>query len=215
MRRIEPPSSFGECPVIAVLRGCKAEQYDRVINVLKQEGIRAIELTLSTPGTLERLEELYEFDLDLGVGTITTVEEAQMAIERGASFLVTPVMITSVVELGLRFNVPVFPGGLTPTELHAGWVAGATAVKVFPAETVGPAYGQHLRGPFPDLQFVPSGGVSLASIPDWLGAGAMAVSIGGPLVGDSIKGGDLDALRSRARSVVAATTIDGAAAWPR
>jgi 2-dehydro-3-deoxyphosphogluconate aldolase/(4S)-4-hydroxy-2-oxoglutarate aldolase len=115
-------------------------------------------------------------------------------------------MNLSVVKLAVERQTAVFPGGLTPTELAAGWEAGATAVKIFPAETVGPAYLKHLRGPFPDLQAVPSGGVDLDATREWLAAGAAAVSIGGPLLGDALKGGDPSALRERCRAIHAVVT---------
>ena len=109
-----------------------------------------------------------------------------------------------VIKLAVERQVAVFPGGLTPTELAAGWNAGATAVKIFPAQTVGAGYLKHLRGPFPDLEAIPSGGVDLDATREWLEAGAVAVSIGGPLLGDALKGGDLGALRNRCRAVRAA-----------
>ena len=141
-------------------------------------------------------------DVEIGLGTITTVDEAQRAIDAGARYLVTPITKLDVVELAVRNGMPVFPGGLTPTELFSAWEAGATAVKIFPAETVGPQYGSHLRGPFPELQFVPSGGITLADIPLWLHAGAAAVSLGGPLIGDALKGGSLTELAERCRVAV-------------
>src|SRR5215208_1751796 len=119
----------------------------------------------------------------------------------GAQYLVTPTMTLPVVDLAVRRKIAVFPGGLTPTELVAGWDAGATAVKIFPAETVGPAYLRHLRGPFPDLEAIPSGGVDLDATREWLAAGAVAVSIGGPLLRDALKGGNLSELRNRCRAV--------------
>jgi 2-dehydro-3-deoxyphosphogluconate aldolase / (4S)-4-hydroxy-2-oxoglutarate aldolase len=144
----------------------------------------------------------------LGVGTVLSESEAQRAIESGARFLVTPTMNLPVIKLAVERQIAVFPGGLTPTELAAGWDAGATAVKIFPAETVGAGYLKHLRGPFPDLEAIPSGGVDLDATRAWLAAGAAAVSIGGPLLGDALKGGELSALRDRCRAVravVAAT----------
>jgi 2-dehydro-3-deoxyphosphogluconate aldolase/(4S)-4-hydroxy-2-oxoglutarate aldolase len=95
-------------------------------------------------------------------------------------------------------GVAIYPGGLTPTELFDGWAAGATAVKVFPASVVGPGYVSMLRGPFPDIQVVPSGGVDIDEAAAWVKAGALAVSLGGPLLGDAFKGGDLRRLAERA-----------------
>jgi 2-dehydro-3-deoxyphosphogluconate aldolase/(4S)-4-hydroxy-2-oxoglutarate aldolase len=191
-------------PIIAVLRASAASDYDPVVDVLAENGVRSIELTLSTPGTFEHLPALLKRlgdDVEVGIGTIVTVGQAEFAIAAGAHYLVTPIVNLDVIALAVREGIPVFPGGLTPTELYGAWAAGATAVKIFPAETVGPQYGSHLRGPFPDLEFVPSGGIGLDDIPRWLNAGALAVSLGGPLVGDALKGGSLAALAERAQRV--------------
>lgn len=196
-------------PVIAVLRASQASDYDAVVDVLAENGVRSIELTLSTPGTFEYLPALLErtgADVEIGIGTIVTAQQAQRAIDAGARYLVTPVVNLEVIALAVAAGVPVFPGGLTPTELFSAWDAGATAVKIFPAETVGPQYGSHLRGPFPELRFVPSGGIGFDDVPAWLAAGATAVSLGGPLIGDALKGGSLDALAERARRVTELAT---------
>ena len=197
--------------VIAVLRTSQVSALAPVCDVLVEEGILSLELTLTTPGLLDALEELvdrYGNSTDVGVGTVVTESEAQRAMDCGAQYLVTPTMNLPVVDLAVRRKIAVFPGGLTPTELVAGWRAGATAVKIFPAETVGAGYLKHLRGPFPDLEAIPSGGVDLDATRAWLAAGAAAVSIGGPLLGDALEGGELSALRDRCRAVravVAAT----------
>jgi len=191
-------------PIIAVLRASAAADYDPVVDTLAESGVRSIELTLSTPGTLEHLPALLGRvgdEVEVGIGTIVTVRQAELAIEAGAHYLVTPIVNLDVIALAVCADLPVFPGGLTPTELHGGWAAGATAVKIFPAQTVGPQFGSHLRGPFPDLEFVPSGGIGLDDIPLWLKAGALAVSLGGPLVGDALTGGSLQALAERAHRV--------------
>ena len=129
-----------------------------VCDVLVEEGILSLELTLTTPGLLDALPELvdrYADTADVGVGTILTESEAQRAMDCGAQYLVTPTMNLPVIKLAVERQVAVFPGGLTPTELAAGWNAGATAVKIFPAQTVGAGYLKHLRGPFPDLEAIP------------------------------------------------------------
>ncbi|WP_227878580.1 bifunctional 4-hydroxy-2-oxoglutarate aldolase/2-dehydro-3-deoxy-phosphogluconate aldolase [Arthrobacter dokdonensis] len=193
-------------PVVAVLRASHASEYAPVIEALAAGGVTSIELTLSTEGVfahLPALVELFGARVDIGVGTITTAEQANEAMDAGAAFLVTPVTKLEVVEAAVDRDVPIFPGGLTPTELWSGWNAGATAVKVFPAGTVGPGYVGHLRGPFPDIEVIPSGGVSIEDAPAWIAAGALAVSLGGPLLGDAFRGGDLTALTGRAQRVTA------------
>ena len=204
-RRTAPSALLRSNPVIAVLRASAPEDDDAVIEVLVENGVRSIELTLSTPGTLEHLPGLVArvgSAAEIGIGTVTSTAQAQRAIAGGAAYLVTPVVRPEVIAVAVDAGVPIYPGGLTPTELFTAWEAGASAVKVFPAETVGPQFGGHLRGPFPDIEFVPSDGVALDDIESWLRAGAVAVSLGGPLVGDALKGGSLDALAERARTAV-------------
>ncbi|MDV7085817.1 bifunctional 4-hydroxy-2-oxoglutarate aldolase/2-dehydro-3-deoxy-phosphogluconate aldolase [Rhodococcus sp. IEGM 248] len=188
--------------VIAVLRAAHADRYAPVVNVLAENGVRAVELTMSTPGTLESLSSIRRDapdGVEIGVGTVTTVDQARAALDVGADFLVTPTTNLDVIATAVRAGVPIYPGGFTPTELWTGWHAGASAVKLFPASVVGPEYIGHLRGPFPDIQVVPSGGVGIDDVPAWFAAGAAAVSLGGPLIGDAFRGGDLGQLAERCR----------------
>ncbi|MET0161818.1 MAG: bifunctional 4-hydroxy-2-oxoglutarate aldolase/2-dehydro-3-deoxy-phosphogluconate aldolase, partial [Microbacteriaceae bacterium] len=173
--------------------------------VLVEQGIRSLELTLTTPGTLDALPDLvarYVGSADVGVGTVTRADELRRAVDGGAAYLVTPVTDAGLVELAVAAGAAIVPGGLTPTELHASWSRGAAAVKVFPASQVSPSYVQDLRGPFPGIRVVPSGGIDLDGAEIWLRAGAAAVSVGGPLLGDALRGGDLRALAGRARAFV-------------
>lgn len=203
-KRSEPSELLRQNAVLAVLRATHASEYAPVIEALAGGNVRCIELTLSTGGVFEQLPSLaaaFGSDIEIGVGTVTTVDEAVRALDAGARFLVTPVMDEAIVDVAAASGVPVFPGGLTPTELFTGWRAGATAVKIFPAATVGAGYIAQLRGPFPDIQVIPSGGVGIADVASWIASGAMAVSLGGPLLGDAFQGGDLRLLRARAREV--------------
>jgi 2-dehydro-3-deoxyphosphogluconate aldolase/(4S)-4-hydroxy-2-oxoglutarate aldolase len=189
---------------VAVLRASHASDYAPVIEALQRGGVLSIELTLSTPGVWDELPVLrdrFGDALEIGVGTVTDAAEAEAALDLGAAYIVTPVTDPGVITACVSRGVPVYPGGLTPTELHAGWKLGATAVKVFPASTVGAGYVSQLRGPFPDIEVIPSGGVDIDDVPGWIKAGALAVSLGGPLLGDAFKGGDLQELTSRARRV--------------
>jgi 2-dehydro-3-deoxyphosphogluconate aldolase/(4S)-4-hydroxy-2-oxoglutarate aldolase len=202
--RIAPSSILGSTKVVAVLRAADARHYAPVIDALQQGGVLSIELTLSTPGVFDELpllQERFGDTLEIGVGTVTTASEAETALDLGAAYIVTPVTDPDVIAVCTRKGAAVYPGGLTPTELHTGWKLGATAVKVFPASTVGAGYISQLRGPFPDIQIIPSGGVDIEDVPEWIKAGALAVSLGGPLLGDAFKGGNLQELTIRARRV--------------
>jgi 2-dehydro-3-deoxyphosphogluconate aldolase/(4S)-4-hydroxy-2-oxoglutarate aldolase len=204
LERPAPSDMLLRNPVVAVLRARHAEEYAPVISALAEGGVRSIELTLSTAGVFDLLPALirdFGDEVEIGVGTITTTAEAEQALDSGARFLVTPVTDNDIVRAAVARGIPVFPGGLTPTELLSGWRAGATAVKVFPASTVGPGYISQLRGPFPEIQVIPSGGVGIGDAAAWISAGALAVSLGGPLLGDAFKGGDLGQLKERAAEV--------------
>lgn len=202
--RPAPSAVLRETRAVAVLRASHASDYAPVIEALQRGGVLSIELTLSTPGVWDELPVLrdrFEDSLEIGVGTVTEAAEAEAALDLGAAYIVTPVTDPAVITACVSRGVPVYPGGLTPTELHAGWKLGATAVKVFPASTVGAGYVSQLRGPFPDIEVIPSGGVNIEDVPGWIRAGALAVSLGGPLLGDAFKGGDLQELTARARRV--------------
>lgn len=202
--RPAPSAVLRETRAVAVLRASHASDYAPVIEALQRGGVLSIELTLSTPGVWDELPSLrdrFGDALEIGVGTVTEAAEAEAALALGAAYIVTPVTDPGVITACVSRGVPVYPGGLTPTELHAGWKLGATAVKVFPASTVGAGYVSQLRGPFPDIEVIPSGGVNIEDVPGWIRAGALAVSLGGPLLGDAFKGGDLQELTARARRV--------------
>ncbi|TSE15923.1 bifunctional 4-hydroxy-2-oxoglutarate aldolase/2-dehydro-3-deoxy-phosphogluconate aldolase [Arthrobacter sp. KBS0703] len=202
--RPAPSAVLRETRAVAVLRASHASDYAPVIEALQRGGVLSIELTLSTQGVWDELPILrdrFGDALEIGVGTVTDAAEAEAALDLGAAYIVTPVTDPGVITACVSRGVPVYPGGLTPTELHAGWKLGATAVKVFPASTVGAGYVSQLRGPFPDIEVIPSGGVNIDDVPGWIKAGALAVSLGGPLLGDAFKGGDLRELTSRARRV--------------
>jgi 2-dehydro-3-deoxyphosphogluconate aldolase/(4S)-4-hydroxy-2-oxoglutarate aldolase len=139
------------------------------------------------------------------MGTVLTADEVDRAVDAGARFVVSPSVVPEVIEAAQRHGIASYPGALTPTEIHTAWRAGATAVKLFPAGTLGPSYLTAVRAPLPDVPLVPTGGVDVEAVGAWLDAGAVAVGLGGPLIGDALKpGGDLDALAERARAVCAA-----------
>lgn len=205
-RRPVPSALSAHSRVVAVLRARYASAYAPVIESLLAGGVTLVELTLTTAGVVDHLPGLRQAfgqDANIGVGTVVDPDEAKLVLDAGAQFLVTPTVNTDVIAAAVDRGVPVFPGGLTPTELFTGWAAGATAVKVFPASTVGPGYCAQLRGPFPQMELVPSGGIGLDDAPAWITAGAMAVSIGGPLLKDAFEGGSLSQLTERCRRVSA------------
>jgi 2-dehydro-3-deoxyphosphogluconate aldolase / (4S)-4-hydroxy-2-oxoglutarate aldolase len=198
-------------PVLAILRAAGSGRFLEVGRVLYGAGVRAVEVTLTSEGALAalgRLREELPGDALLGVGTVRSVGDAERAVEAGAAYLIAPDLRAEVVAWAGERGVAVVPGALTPTEIAAAWAAGATAVKVFPVSAVGgPAYLKAVRAPLPEVPLVPTGGVGIDDVRAYLAAGAAAVGIGSPLLGDAGEaGGDLDALADRARRAVAAAT---------
>ncbi len=194
-----------DCRIVAVLRAPGPELLGAAADVLVRHGVLAVEFALTTPGAIEAIERYCSgapADACIGAGTVLTAADARSAISAGARFLVTPAFVPEVVATGVELGVPVIAGALTPTEILAAYTAGAPLVKVFPAALGGPAYLRLVRDPLPHIPLVPTGGIGLGQVADYMAAGAIAVGMGGQLLGDSLRGGSLDALGSRADEVV-------------
>ncbi|MCX7729857.1 MAG: bifunctional 4-hydroxy-2-oxoglutarate aldolase/2-dehydro-3-deoxy-phosphogluconate aldolase [Candidatus Caldatribacterium sp.] len=195
--------------IIAIIRAQSSQALMEVVAALKAGGISCIEVTMTTPGALEILEEVRSKmdDVLFGAGTILDPETARLCIMRGAQFLVTPSLNTQVIEMAHRYDIPIIPGALTPTEILRAWESGAEVVKVFPASSLGPSYIRELKGPFPQIKLCPTGGVNLDNISEFLRAGASCVGVGGSLVRkDLIEGKKWDELRDLARRFKSAVT---------
>ena len=186
--------------LLAIVRGDDSGRAIAAVEVLVDAGIDLVEVSLTGRGALDVLAAVRANLGDLvalGAGTVMTPEQARAAADAGASYLVTPALGAGADE-GVRLGLPVLMGALTPSEVAGAVERGATAVKLFPAELGGPSYLAALTAPFPDVAFVPVGGVDREMARDFLAAGAVAVGVGSPLLGDAPNGGDLEALRKRA-----------------
>lgn len=193
--------------IVAILRARTADSFAAVADVLVDSGITALEVTLTSHGAIDALAGLRRqlpATVAVGAGTVLTADEAKASIDAGAEFLVSPVLDTGLVAAS---SVPFYPGAFTPTEIHAAVQAGAPVVKVFPAGGLGPRYLRDLRGPLPGARIMPTGGIKIEDVADWLTAGATAVGLGSPLIGDAASGGDLRKLAARARQAVSAVAI--------
>ncbi|MEV0728461.1 bifunctional 4-hydroxy-2-oxoglutarate aldolase/2-dehydro-3-deoxy-phosphogluconate aldolase [Polymorphospora sp. NPDC051019] len=193
--------------LLAIIRGTDTAAAIAAGTALLAEGVSIVEVALTTPGACEAIEAIRATapaGCLVGAGTVLTAADVADVAAAGAQFVVTPAVVESIGEAARR-GLPVAAGALTPTEAYAAVRQGASAVKLFPASVGGPAYLKAVRDPFPNIPFVAVGGVGLAELPAYLAAGAIAVGVGGPLVGDAASGGDVDALRERARAFVAAT----------
>lgn len=195
--------------VVSVVRADRAFDVGSLVVALNEGGIRAVELTLTTPGILT---ELAHTDIAcraagavLGVGTVLTAEQADDAIDAGAQFLVTPALSEDVARAAAARDIPVIMGALTPTEVRAAIDMGAAAVKIFPARALGPDYLRDLHGPFPGIPLIPSGGVNAANAVGFLRAGAVAVTAGTDVVApDLVSAGQWATITERAATFVRA-----------
>lgn len=189
--------------VVSVVRTPGAAAAIAAIEALERGGLSVVEITLTTEGAIRAIEKLADRFGDrivLGAGTVLDPETARIAMLAGAQFIVTPSLNPATIEMSLRYSKPVIPGALTPTEVLTAWQAGATAVKVFPCNALGGAsYLRALKGPFPQIEMIPSGGVNLETTPQLLLAGACAVAAGAELVdAATIASGDFQVLERRA-----------------
>ncbi|MEU4677635.1 bifunctional 4-hydroxy-2-oxoglutarate aldolase/2-dehydro-3-deoxy-phosphogluconate aldolase [Micromonospora sp. NPDC023737] len=196
--------------ILAVIRGKSSSGAIAAGTALLEEGVRVVEVALTTPDAaraIAALRAIAPAGTLVGAGTVLTAADVADVAAAGAQFVVTPAVVDSIAAAARR-DLPVAAGAFTPTEAYTAMRMGASAVKLFPASVGGPAYLKAVRDPFPDIPFVAVGGVGLDDVPGYLSVGAIAVGVGGPLVGDAASGGDLVALRERARTYL--TAVKGA-----
>lgn len=206
MTRSEVQEVILKTKVIAVIRMKDAAKLARVVEAVRKGGIRAIEITMTTPGAVEAIAALSrekEAGSLVGAGTVLDQQTAGRVIDAGAEFVVSPVTDFEVIKICRERAVLVAPGAFTPTEILAAWRAGADIVKVFPATSVGPRYFRDLRGPLPELRLMPTGGVSLENAGDFIRNGACCVAIGTALLDpQAIESGNWDILTRKASDLV-------------
>ena len=192
--------------VIAVIRMPDADKLARVVEAIRRGGVRAIEITMTTPSALEMIADQVKrkpAGTLIGAGTVLDAATAEKVIRAGAEFVVSPITNFGMIEACRRNDTLVAPGALSPTEIMAAWERGADVVKVFPATSVGPKYFQDLKGPLPQVRLMPTGGVSIENAREFIRSGACCVAIGTALLDKkAIADGDWDALTKKARTLV-------------
>jgi 2-dehydro-3-deoxyphosphogluconate aldolase/(4S)-4-hydroxy-2-oxoglutarate aldolase len=189
--------------VVALIRADSPDGLLDCAKALAAGGLTSIELTMTTPGAIRMLEKATAElpDFLFGLGTVLDTETARAGILAGAKFIVTPATRPAVNELCQRYSIPVFCGAFTPTEILTAWESGADAVKIFPAEFFGPGYIKSVKAPFPQIDFVPTGGVNENNVADFLKAGATAAAAGSSLVqARALKDKDWAAITAKARA---------------
>lgn len=200
---------INEVGVVPVVRAASAAEAMQAIEAIRLGGLSVLEITMTVPGAVKLIEEIanrYGDEVVVGAGTVLDPETARACILAGARFVVSPSLNLQTIELCRRASISVFPGALTPTEVVTAWQAGADAVKIFPCGAVGGAkYLASLKAPLPQIEMIPTGGVSLATAASFIAAGAFALGVGADLVDlKAIRSGEPEKVTQAARAYIAA-----------
>jgi 2-dehydro-3-deoxyphosphogluconate aldolase / (4S)-4-hydroxy-2-oxoglutarate aldolase len=190
--------------LVAVIRADNPEQAARIAEACALGGVAALEITFTVPGAsgvIEHLAKEVPRPILLGAGTVLDPETARIAILAGAQFVVSPALNPETARLCNRYQIPYMPGAATIREVIEAMECGADIVKVFPGEILGPAFVKAVKGPLPQAQLMPTGGVSIENVADWINAGAVAVGLGGNLTAGA-KTGDFASITHLARQFV-------------
>ena len=186
MGKLETINRIIETGLIPVVRAESAEIAMRAVDAIKAGGVSVLEITMTVPGAIQVIDQVarrFGDDAVVGAGTVLDAETARVCILAGAQFIVSPALDLETISCCRRYSIPVMPGAMTPTEVVTAWKAGADFVKVFPANALGgPSYIKSLKAPLPQVELVPTGGVSLKTAGDFIKAGAAALGVGSDLV---------------------------------
>ncbi len=214
MKKIEILQQIAREGIVAVLRGETPEQVAEMAEQAIAGGIKVIEITLTVPYALEAIEKLarkYSWNTAqeknraiIGAGTVLDPETARAAIMSGAVFVVAPSVNPETVKLCNRYQVPVMPGAMTVGEIQTALELGADIIKLFPGNAFTPSMIKAIKGPFPQANLMPTGGVSLDNLAEWVRAGAVAVGIGSDLTSEAVKRQDYSLVANKAAEYVKA-----------
>ena len=172
---------FKRLPILGILRGIDIESVEPLVEASVSAGLRTIEITMNTRGAATLIEKAVAAGgerLTVGAGTVLNVKSLDIAMNAGATFIVTPVLVEDVMKYCVKNKIPVFPGALSPHEIYNAWNAGATMVKVFPSNVFGPKYFKEIKGPFHDIELLACGGVTPENMKEYFSSGASAIAFG-------------------------------------
>ena len=199
MNKANVISRIIEIGIVPVIRADSGDEARQLIEAIWAGGISIFEVTTTVPNAVSLIETLaadFGSEVIIGAGTVLDVETTRSCLSAGAKFIVSPILDLDVVETCRKADTAVFPGALTPTEIVMAWNAGADAVKIFPAYAVGGAnYIKAIKAPLPEIELIPTGGITLLTVGDYIRAGAIAVGVGGELA-------DVRALRAGQRGKI-------------
>ena len=206
MQKLQVLGRIVESGLVAVVRAERSDQAARIAEACAEGGAAAVEITFTVPGAAKVIEDLakeYRETILIGAGTVLDAETARIATLAGAQFIVGPSFNVDAARLCNRYGIPYMPGAGTVGEIIEAMEYGAGIVKVFPGETLGPAFVRAVRGPLPHAALMPTGGVSMDNVTEWIKAGCVAVGVGGNLTGGA-KTGDFRSITEMAKRFIEA-----------
>jgi len=199
---------FNKLPVVGILRGFGAVAVENIVTASAQGGLCNIEITMNTKNAAELIglaRDTAADSMNVGAGTICTIDDLKTALDAGAKFIVTPIVNPDVIKACKDKGVPVFPGALTPTEVYNAWQFGADIIKIFPGNRLGPTYLKDLKGPLSNIKLMPTGGVTVEKLQEYHECGADAFGVGGSLFDkDKIASADWSWIRQQTARFVQA-----------
>jgi 2-dehydro-3-deoxyphosphogluconate aldolase / (4S)-4-hydroxy-2-oxoglutarate aldolase len=183
MKRAFNQESFDKMPVVGILRNYSLEEIQFIAPPFQKAGLTTLEVTMNSPDAIDAIRYLNEAfpQLNLGAGTVCTQSDLEQAEAAGASFIVSPILDIELIHAAKEKGLAVFPGAFSPTEIYNAWLAGATAVKIFPATVFGPGYIKDIKSPLSEIMLLPTGGISKENIREYFEAGASGVGMGSSL----------------------------------
>jgi len=199
---------FRELPLMGILRGVQADSIESLMETVVSSGLQTVEITMNTPGAPDLIRSAVKSAqgrLMIGAGTVVTSEHLKLALDAGARFIVSPMLVYDVVEYCRDNEIPVFPGAFTPQEIYNAWVAGATMVKIFPAQFMGPGYIKEIKGPFNSIDMLACGGITPENIRSYFDCGASAVAFGGSVFREEwLETRDFDSIGRSIKALISA-----------
>lgn len=192
-------SLFNQVPLVGIVRNLTFDEIAQILPVYFSSGLTTIEITMNTPSAEDIIRyaaDKYRGQLNVGAGTVCSLDDLKQALKAGSQFIVTPILNPDVVRYCAKEGVPIFPGAYTPTEIYQAWELGATMVKVYPATALGPDYIRDVKAPLNKIKLMPTGGINLSNMQSFMKAGADGLGIGGQLFDkELIKSANWDGLK--------------------
>lgn len=205
MNRIKTINDIAETGVVAVIRAESKEQGIKIVDAVKKSGIKALEVTMTVPCAIDIIKALSDIykdeDVIIGAGTVLDPETARACILAGAKYIVSPSFSLETVKLCNRYRIPIMPGVMTITEAMTAMESGIEIVKVFPGSAFGPSIIKAFKGPIPQGNYMPTGGVNIDNVGQWIKAGAIAVGVGSSLT-KGAKTGDYESITTLGRRFI-------------